>query len=92
MIGSAQVVMLSAVLSAPFGIFCGIYLAEFQQDKFTHTLRLVLDLLSSTPSIVVGLFANAFIVLPMRSFSLLAGAAALAFLMLPVIAQQVKKF
>lgn len=86
-VGSIEVVILSALLAAPFGILCGIYLAEYRLDRFASTLRLILDLLSATPSIVVGLFAYTMIVLPMRGFSAFAGAGALAFLMLPVIAR-----
>jgi phosphate transport system permease protein len=86
-LGSAILVGLASVLATPFGILCGIYLAEYRTDRFTSTLRLVLDLLASTPSIVVGLFAYTLIVVPMKSFSIWAGASALAFMMFPVVAR-----
>ena len=48
-------------------------------------IRFVNDILLSAPSIVLGLFVYALVVVPLGHFSALAGAVALAFIALPVI-------
>jgi phosphate transport system permease protein len=74
-------------MSAPLGILVGIYLSEYRRQKFADFLQIIMDLLASTPSIVVGLFAYTFIVVPTKGFSALAGAGALSFIMIPVISR-----
>ena len=50
-------VFISLVVSAPIGIFAGIYLAMYAKQGFmTKFLRICIETLSSLPSIVVGLF------------------------------------
>jgi len=48
-------------------------------------VRFLADVLNGVPSIVIGIFAYALVVLPMRRFSALAGAVALAVIMLPIV-------
>ncbi len=72
--------------AVPFGILAGIYLAEFGRGgKIASVIRLVADVLTSAPSIVVGVFVYLLLVRPTGHFSGWAGAAALAILMLPVV-------
>lgn len=87
LIGSSIIVSLAAFIGIPWGVGVGIYLAEPGQDRIKSVLRLITELLMSTPSIVIGLFAYAVFVVPMKRFSALAGAASLVVILVPVLAR-----
>jgi len=84
-LGTIYIVSLGAIISVPIGITCGIYLSEFSKSKLAKTLKLTVDLLSGIPSIVIGIFAYLIVVVPLKSFSALAGGIALSIIMLPII-------
>lgn len=88
--GTVLMVGLAAMMSIPFGILTSIYLVEIGRgNAIAQIVRFVMSILSAVPSIVVGVFAYAVIVLSTilgyRGFSALAGAFALAVIMLPII-------
>ncbi len=83
--GTITIVLLGAAIAVPVGIVCGIYLSEFRKSKLSKTLKLTTDLLSGIPSIVIGIFAYLSVVVPLKSFSALAGGIALSIIMLPII-------
>jgi phosphate transport system permease protein len=86
MVGTLIVTGLAIVLGVPIGLLAGVYLAEFGRSSATaRAVRFVSDVLMGVPSIVVGLFAYGLLVRPMGRFSGLAGAVALAVLMLPIV-------
>ena len=85
LLGTAWLVGLASLVGVPWGIAAGVYLSEYGRGKLATTLRFVTDLMTSIPSIIIGLFAYALIVLPMKRFSVLAGAASLAVIMIPVV-------
>jgi len=85
MLGTLTLVALASLVGVPLGITCGVFLAEYPLSRLTRLLRFVLDLLTSVPSIVVGLFVYALLVVPMKGFSAWAGATALAIIMLPIV-------
>lgn len=85
--GSIQLVGLATLIATPWGIVCGIYLCEFTEGKTPWALRMSVDLLASTPSIVVGIFVYTVFVNPFGHFSGWAGVAALCVIMLPVVAR-----
>jgi phosphate transport system permease protein len=93
--GTLILVGLASLLGIPIGIACGIYLSEYgnrpQGGKLAATLRFTIDLLASVPSIIIGLFAYAVLVVPMRRFSGYAGGAALAVIMIPTIARSTEE-
>ena len=67
---------LAAIFGLPIGILGGIYLAEFGKANTAGFLvRYAADVINGVPSIVMGIFAYAVIVLPMKHFSTLAGGA-----------------
>src|SRR6201991_2613569 len=77
--GSLIMTVLGVGIGAPLGLFAGTYLAEYgRNDKLTSVIRFINDILLSAPSIIIGLFIYGAIVVPMRSFSAIAGALALA--------------
>lgn len=85
--GTALLVAMASLVGVPWGIAAGVYLAEYGNGKLAQVLRFTTDLMTSIPSIIVGLFAYAMIVLPMKRFSAHAGAFALAVIMIPVVAR-----
>jgi phosphate transport system permease protein len=77
---------LAVAVGTPVGILAGTYLAEYgQHTRFALLVRFVNDILLSAPSILVGLFVYELFVIHMGHFSALAGAAALAVLVVPVV-------
>ena len=86
--GTALLIVVSSVVGVPLGILCGVYLAEFARDNwFTRTVRLLVDVLAGTPSIIVGVLAYQLVVVPMGTPSGWAGVCALAFMMIPIISK-----
>ena len=84
--GSVVMSLLGVALGAPIGVLAGTYLAEYSRKSWIgETVRFVNDILLSAPSIVLGLFVYTMVVAQMGHFSALAGAIALAFIVLPVV-------
>nr|MDQ2735584.1 phosphate ABC transporter permease PstA [Pseudomonadota bacterium] len=84
--GSFLMVLLSTFVGTPIGIMAGIYLAEYDPKGWLAAVtRFVNDILLSAPSIVIGLFVYAVVVAYFKSFSGLAGALALALIVIPVV-------
>jgi phosphate transport system permease protein len=85
-VGSLILTLLAIVIGTPIGILAGTYLAEYgKHDKISSVVRFINDILLSAPSIVVGLFIYEVMVAPMGHFSGLAGAVALAVIVIPVV-------
>jgi len=83
--GTAILLALASAMAIPFGLLSGVYLAEFGDNKYGRTVRFLNDVLTEFPSIVIGIMVYSIIVLAMRGFSTIAGAVALAIIMLPII-------
>jgi phosphate transport system permease protein len=84
-VGTLLIVGVACVIGLPIGIAAGIYCAEYPTSRLSWITRFVADVLNGTPSIVVGVFAWAWIVARQKHFSALAGSAALALLMIPMV-------
>ncbi len=84
-IGTFLLMIIASVISIPIGITIAVYLSEYRQHKFVYYVRLGVDVLQGTPSIVIGMIAYLWIVKSMGSFSALSGGVALAIMMLPVL-------
>jgi phosphate transport system permease protein len=85
-IGTAVMVGIATLMSVPIGMMTAIFLAEFSQGSaIASGVRFVITILSGVPSIVVGVFAYAVIVITTKEFSALAGSFALSVVMLPII-------
>jgi len=84
--GSLILTSLAVLIGTPVGILAGTYMAEYgRYDRLTSVIRFINDILLSAPSIVVGLFIYEVMVAPMGHFSALAGAVALAVIVVPVV-------
>ncbi len=91
-VGSAKVVGLAALMGVPIGVLAGVYLAEYGRGRFAFAVRYAADVLNGVPSIVVGLFAYALVVHPMRHFSALSGSVALAVIIVPIVLRNTEEF
>jgi len=84
--GSLIMTSIAVVVGTPIGIMAGTYLAEYGRDRPSAFLvRFVNDILLSAPSILIGLFVYEVLVPRMGHFSGIAGAAALAVIVIPVV-------
>jgi phosphate transport system permease protein len=90
--GTLYMVGLASVFALPIGIGAGVFLAERGEGRLGHSVRFVAEVLAGVPSIVVGIVAYGLLVLPMRRFSALAGATALAILMVPTLTRATEEF
>jgi len=85
-VGSLILTSLAVLIGTPIGMLAGTYMAEYgRYDRLTSVVRFINDILLSAPSIVVGLFIYEVMVAPMGHFSGLAGAVALAVIVIPVV-------
>jgi phosphate transport system permease protein len=84
--GSAVMVVLALVIGTPVGVAAGTYLAEHgRHTRLAAAVSFLNDILLSAPSIVIGLFAYELVVRPSGQFSGIAGALALAMILLPIV-------
>jgi phosphate transport system permease protein len=85
--GTLILIVLTSLIGLPFGIASGIYLAEYGDNKYAKLMRVFNNVLTEFPSIVVGITAFIVIVLTFGHFSPIAGAVALSFILIPVVAR-----
>jgi phosphate transport system permease protein len=91
-VGSAKLLLLASLIGVPIGFFGGVYLAEFSGTKVASVVRYAADLLNGVPSIVIGIFAYAMLVLPFKHFSTIAGSFALGIMMIPITLRSTEEF
>ncbi len=84
-LGTITMVFMGSLMAIPVGILTGVYLSEFRKTLSVRFIKIVVELLSGIPSIVIGIFAYLMIVVPLKSFSAFAGSVALSLIMLPTI-------
>ncbi|NOY09193.1 MAG: phosphate ABC transporter permease PstA [Spirochaetes bacterium] len=84
-VGTLMLVTIASVMAIPVGISTGIYLNEHRKNRLSYYIQLSAEVLQSIPSIVIGIVAWIWIVLPMGHFSALSGGIALGIMMLPTI-------
>lgn len=91
-VGSAKLLLIASLFGMPIGVIAAVYLAEFGGTAFSFIVRYTADLLNGVPSIVIGIFAYALIVVPMKHFSTLAGGFALGIMMIPIAVRSTEEF
>ncbi len=85
-VGTVIMVGIASLISIPVGVLTAIYLAEFSKGSpIAQLIHFVVTVLSGVPSIVVGVFAYAVVVLTVKGFSAFAGGFALSVIMLPIV-------
>lgn len=85
LVGTLLMLVMSSVVAIPLGILCGTYLAEKRGTAYARIVSYITDVLQGTPSIILGVIVYAWVVVPMRGYSAIAGSVALIIMMLPLI-------
>ncbi len=76
---------IAAAVGIPLGMVAGIYIREYGRGRYANIIRNLSDIMMSAPSIVIGAFVYAIIVVPTGGTSGFAGAVALSIMMLPIV-------
>ena len=87
-VSTGLILLVAIATSAPLGLATAVLLAEFscRESGFSRLIRLSLDVLAGVPSIVFGLFGNAFFCIYLGlGFSILSGGLTLACMVLPLL-------
>lgn len=88
LIGTVILIGMASVVGIPVGVLAGIYLSEYSTGSWLGApARFIADVLTGVPSIVVGIVGYELVVVPMGNFNGYAGAFALAFIMIPLVAR-----
>lgn len=85
LVGTGILILIACLFSIPLGIAAGIYLSEHRTGTLAYAVRLSAEVLQGIPSIVIGIIAYIWLVVPMGMFSALSGGIALGIMMLPVV-------
>jgi phosphate transport system permease protein len=91
-LGTLKLLLLAALFGVPIGLLGGVYLAEFGGRTVPFLVRYTADLMNGVPSIVMGVFAYALVVMPMHHFSTLAGGIALGIMVIPTVLRNTESF
>jgi len=91
-LGTMKLLLLAALIGVPIGLLGGVYLAEFGGRTVPFLVRYTADLMNGVPSIVMGIFAYALVVMPMHHFSTLAGGFALGIMVIPTVLRNTESF
>jgi phosphate transport system permease protein len=76
------------IIAVPIGVGAGIHLSEYGNNRLGSVIRFLSDVLTGTPSIVLGYFAYIVFIISLGwGFSVLAGAITLAILIVPYLAR-----
>jgi phosphate transport system permease protein len=89
-VGSLLLVVMAAAMAIPVGVLIAIYVSEFAPRPVRRSVQLALDVLNGIPSIVIGIFIFALLIVGKHQ-SALAGSIALAIIMLPLIARSTQE-
>ncbi|HDI4432725.1 TPA: phosphate ABC transporter permease PstA [Listeria monocytogenes] len=90
---SFYMLVITMIISVPISLGAGIYMAEYARKNWiTDLIRTTIEVLSSLPSIVVGLFGFLVFVIQMGwSFSVISGALTLTIFNLPLLIRVVEE-
>jgi phosphate transport system permease protein len=84
--GSLLITCLATAIGTPSGILIGTYLSEFgRKSKLASVVRFLNGVLLSAPSVIIGFFVYAMVVVNVGHFSAWAGAIALSIILIPVV-------
>jgi phosphate transport system permease protein len=86
--GTLILIGLTSLFGIPIGVLSGVYLAEYGNNKYASAIRSINDILTQFPSIVIGItVAGVFVTIIIGYYSAIAGAIALSFILIPVVAR-----
>jgi phosphate transport system permease protein len=84
-VGTFVLLGIALVVGVPIGLFGGIFLSEYGDERLNFWIRFFADILNGVPTIVWGMAAYALVVIPTKTFSAWAGGLALGFIMIPLV-------
>ena len=84
-IGQFILAGIASLIGIPLGMIAGIYIREYGRGKYANLIRNLSDIMMSAPSIVIGAFVYALVVVPTGHTSGFAGSIALAIMMIPIV-------
>jgi len=85
-IGQLIISFFAVIIGVPIGLLGGTFMAEYgRNNKFAKFISTLSDIMVSLPSIVIGTFVYAILVIPMGGFNGISGSIALAIIMIPVV-------
>jgi phosphate transport system permease protein len=87
LVGTGIMVAIATLIAVPVGLLVAIYTSEFAEQRVASVVRFALDILNGVPTIITGIFIVGLIVIPQGHQSGMAGAIALAIIMLPIVAR-----
>jgi len=85
-LGTFILTFLASLIGLPVAVMTGVYAAEYPESLLGRMTRTLLTIMMEFPTILVGLFVTQVVVIPMGSYSAIAGALALAIVMMPYVA------
>ena len=92
LVGTLVLAVVSGAIAIPVGIAAAIFVVEYRSGRFAAPVRFAAELIAGLPSIVIGVFVWAFLVRGLIGhFAALAGAVALAVIMVPIVARTVEE-
>lgn len=92
LIGTLVLAAVSGVVAIPVGIAAAIFVVEYRAGRFAASVRFAAELIAGLPSIVIGVFVWAFLVRGLVGhYAAIAGAVALAVIMVPIVARTVEE-
>jgi phosphate transport system permease protein len=86
-VGTFTMVGLATLMSVPIGVGAGVFFSEWPESRLSLISSFTNDVLAEFPSMVIGIFVWVTLVISMKTFSALAGAIALAIIMIPIVAR-----
>ncbi len=87
-VGTLILVALASLVGIPLGVLAGVYMSEYSAGSwFAGPVRFISDVINGVPSIVVGILGYELLVVPLGGYNGYAGAMALAFIMIPIVAR-----
>jgi phosphate transport system permease protein len=90
-VGTALIVGVATLIAVPISVLTALYVTEFASARPAYFVRLALDLLNGTPTIIIGLFIFGLLVAGGGGQSAIAASLALAIIMVPLIARAVEE-
>lgn len=85
-VGTILMSVLGGLVAIPIGICAALFITEYRSGRAASVVRFSAELIAGLPSIVVGVFVWSFMVRSVvHGYSALAGAVALAIIMIPIV-------
>ena len=90
-LGTIEMLGFAGMIAVPIGMGAAVFIVEYGNGKIAALVRFCIEMLAELPSIVVGVFVWALLVRYVTGYSAIAGAVALAIIMIPIIARSVEE-